>query len=723
MDDRATPRGHHRARNRGDAYHRALDECARVAREEFAIAKSAFDEAEQLGLHLKAAVGKVARRASADGAAVEDARARLQELEAKLDAILSNSLRATKAGLQAKQGALDRFTVTLFGRTMAGKSTIREALTRGDGATIGKGAQRMTQEVREYTWNALRILDTPGIGAYEGNEDRARALSAIDETDVVLFLVSSDGIQEESFKGMRTLWEQNKPLLFVLNVKRDLQKAVYMRRFLADPRSVFDDSEIRGHINRIHTLADNFLGMRNIRVFPIHAQAAYLSTRPEYGEHADALAEHCRLGDLLGELETEVRRRGIVRRLQTVLDGTLVSLLDLQAELAEQAKTVKRAATYLKDKFGELDIWLNGFVRSANSRAETEASQLVQPLRSSVSSFIDENIEREDVAERWRGKVKALGIEAWLERQQAAVLDELRSRLVEFSLEMAVESKLVGEFDAANPAQFDPWDVKRTLRRAGTGASALGGVVVVGALLNWWNPAGWVMGAIALASLGFAGLSWLFDDREKKLQRQKARAADQLRGSIDELERKVAGSLKKWFYDGVTSGLLCVIRNDTKQLYDGMFDVARALGEGSRQVGTIVERLNQRLLVRTGHFVGTPIVEERIARVVREPGVRTKLLWRDESDDTRFCRHVGVALGEWVDGIPDGPVPQKVARALRPASVSPTKVSVSGRSAIARVPQHEVGRAIGRGGSNVSLASRLLGIRIKVIVEESHAHG
>ena len=84
---------------------------------------------------------------------------------------------------------------------------------------------------------------------------------------------------------------------------------------------------------------------------------------------------------------------------------------------------------------------------------------------------------------------------------------------------------------------------------------------------------------------------------------------------------------------------------------------------------------------------------------------------------------MGLAIGEWVDGIPDGPIAQKVAWSLRPASISPTRVSISAQTAVVRVSQQEVGRAIGRRGSNVSLASRLVGIRIKVIGEESHAHG
>lgn len=704
-------------------YEDALDECARVARVELEVAEHALRDTEQIARQIMAELETVVRRAPTDGAAIENARARLQELKSTLERTLDNSLRATRAALHAKEAVLNRFTVTLFGRTMAGKSTIREALTRGDGATIGKGAQRTTRDVREYTWNSLRIIDTPGIGAYEGDEDRAQALSVIDETDIVLFLVSSDGIQEESFKGMQELRQQNKPLLFVLNVKRDLEKPVNMRRFLKEPRSVFDDNELRGHFDRIHKLAGEYLGMRDIRIIPIHAQAAFLSTRPEHKEHADLLVEHCRLGDLLDALKSEVARRGTVRRVQTIVDGTQVSLLDLQEELGEQAKTVRRTAQYLEDKFSELDLWLDGFVRATNARAETEAAQLVQPLRASVSSFIDENIEREDVGNRWNRKVRELDIEGWLKRQQTAILDELRGRLVEFSREMSVEAELIGKFDAAKPSQFDPWDVKRSLRWVSAAGGALAGVAAVAgcfAAPNFWNPVGWIAGFVSVIALG---LSWLFGDRELELQRQKAKATSQLRESIDKLEHEVAKGLKKWFYDSVTSRLVRAIRKDTKQLYNGMRDVSRSLDDGARQVGAIVEGLNRRLLVRVGQFVGTPVEEARIARVVRDPGVRAKFLWRDSIDNPAFCKEVGRAIGEWVDGIPDGPIVQKVAWSLRPASVSPTRVSISAQTAVVRVSQPEVGLAIGRRGSNVSLASRLVGIRIKVIGEESHAHG
>jgi hypothetical protein len=705
------------SKRRGNAYHDALDECARVASEEFGVAIGAIQDAEEIGRRLKLDVGAAAQRAPADGTAVEDARAKLQQIDARLGTTLATSLRKTSAALDAKQRVLNRFTVTLFGRTMAGKSTIREALTGGDGASIGKGAQRTTRDVCEYTWNSLRIIDTPGIGAYEGDEDRDRALSVIDETDVVLFLVSSDGIQEESFKGMQQLRQQNKPQLFILNVKRDLEKSVNMRRFLKDPQTVFDEEEIRGHCDRIHKLAGEYLGIRDVRIIPIHAQAAYLSTRPVHQDHADNLAEYSRLGDLLDALEAEVSRRGRVRRVQTIVDGTQVSLLDLQEELGEQAKTVRRAAQYLEDKFSELDVWLNGFVRATIASFETEVSQLVQPLRDSVSVFIDENIERKDVGERWTREVRALKIKGWSKTQQKAILDELRGRLVEFSREIAEDSEFIGKFDTANPSQFDPWDVKRSLRWVSAAGGALAGVAAIAssfAAANFWNPVGWIAGGVSLIALG---VSWFFGDREKKIQRQKAKVATELRESIDELEAEVVSGLKKWFNENVKSRL-GAMRKDTKKLYTGMREVSQSLNDGASEVGAIVEKLNRRLLVRAGQFVQSPVEDAHIFRVVRDPGIRTKFIWRDGTENRAFCKQVGLAIDEWIDGIPDGPVAHKIALSLYPATVSPKQVSISGQTACVRIPEHEVGRAIGRRRGNVSLASRLVNIRIKVIGTE-----
>ena len=63
--------------------------------------------------------------------------------------------------LDALERDLEKFSITLFGRTMAGKSTLMEVLTEGDGSAIGMGAQRTTRDIRSYEWNGLAVTDVP----------------------------------------------------------------------------------------------------------------------------------------------------------------------------------------------------------------------------------------------------------------------------------------------------------------------------------------------------------------------------------------------------------------------------------------------------------------------------------------------------------------------------------------------------------------------------------
>lgn len=63
------------------------------------------------------------------------------------------------------------FSIVVYGRTEAGKSTLMEILTCGNGDSIGKGGQRTTLDVRDYYWQGLKITDVPGISAFGGKKE------------------------------------------------------------------------------------------------------------------------------------------------------------------------------------------------------------------------------------------------------------------------------------------------------------------------------------------------------------------------------------------------------------------------------------------------------------------------------------------------------------------------------------------------------------------------
>ena len=97
--------------------------------------------------------------------------------------------------VERKAQKLDTFHLTLFGRTMTGKSTLMEILTKGDGKSIGNGAQRTTRDVRSYEWQELTVTDVPGVAAFDGDCDEQIAHDATTDADLVLFMITDDDPQ------------------------------------------------------------------------------------------------------------------------------------------------------------------------------------------------------------------------------------------------------------------------------------------------------------------------------------------------------------------------------------------------------------------------------------------------------------------------------------------------------------------------------------------------
>lgn len=67
-----------------------------------------------------------------------------------IESAFNNLSFAFKEDLENLRENLSKFSVTLFGRTMAGKSTLMEILTNGDGLSIGNGAQRTYCRKKEF---------------------------------------------------------------------------------------------------------------------------------------------------------------------------------------------------------------------------------------------------------------------------------------------------------------------------------------------------------------------------------------------------------------------------------------------------------------------------------------------------------------------------------------------------------------------------------------------
>lgn len=696
----------------------ALADCTEVAFGELVFAEKAVAQAAAHVNALRLAVANASVSSPSDGASVDAARSSLRELRTRLDDLATRHTAAAYESLAARASRADQFTVTLFGRTMAGKSTIREAITRGDGSTIGRGGQRTTRRIHEYPWNSeqLRLVDTPGVGAFDGDHDATLAFSAVEHADVLLFLVSSDGIQEDVFKAMRYVRDLNKPTIFVLNVKRNLDKPVLLRRFLADPSTVFGERQLAGHRARIRTLAIEFLGMQNPRIVPVHAQAAFLSTRPEHRACAAALEQHCRLGDLLDAIHDEILQCGSVRRLQSIVDGTRISIADLRDELAVHADAIERMARHLMSKQADLDRWFEQFGHDARSGTKTHIALLLQPLRDEIDPFLVENLTREDVGQRWKECVDRIALKQELAQHARSILDTLRSRLIELTRELRIESDLLGMPDFAAPPGYSPSNTKKWLGWVSAGAGAVSLAAETAAIIT--GAAVFPPLALAFAAVGLIsfGLSWFAKDRGTKLRDKRAEAGRQLRDQVNRLELGHVEEALHWFDNKVEGVVIANVRREVTHLCDTMRDIVGRLRAARADLDATIHDLDRRLLVQTSHLLGRPFGESDLDSVVRDPGHGCKFLWR-RAPMNGFAEAASSILGETVVGVRSGTLREVVSRALAPAAISPAMVRIEVDLARVIAPHSQAERARGRDGRNVALARQLAGVEIKIETE------
>jgi len=98
--------------------------------------------------------------------------------------------------------------VVFMGRTQAGKSTLIEALSAGSGDRIGDGRQRFSRDVCVRPIAKLpgvAIVDTPGVGARDGDEDRQLAFDQVPLADLVVWVGSNNSLQEEAAQALRLI--------------------------------------------------------------------------------------------------------------------------------------------------------------------------------------------------------------------------------------------------------------------------------------------------------------------------------------------------------------------------------------------------------------------------------------------------------------------------------------------------------------------------------------
>jgi small GTP-binding protein len=701
-----------------DEYVQALNECKKVAEKQALYVSKKLDNLKEIlrdsNDNLNLFINQVR---DLEELKDESLTSLLEKLNQSISENLSTGITNIENSIDRKRENLSTFTVTLFGRTKAGKSTIREALTNGDGETIGKGSQRTTRDIREYYWNNLRVIDTPGISAYEGEEDVKIAESIIDESDLILFLVTNDSIQETEFEKLVQLKSQNKPIIILLNVKVDIDDEIYREIFLNEHREIVSLNGQAGHVERIKEYSKKYLGSSNIEILPIHALSAFKSTKVEDKNLSRELYNASNINKVKFMLRELIVNQGKQKRVLSFRDDYIYYLRSLENIYWSSYKEIKPRIRYIQSKHNEIKKWFGEFKNKGFETIDGEVSQIFTQLASEVDPFVDNYAGDKNAEKVWDGKVESYKIQEKINRIYRDLFEEATRHLNEFARQITFEASNLN----FNNDMGDIGDLKKGImgRIARWGGVALDVAWMV-SLTNFWNPAGWVSAVIGVGGAIVTLFSWLTGNDSKRFDRKKSEIKSDMKKQIKKMAKDTNKQLWDVFKKDIVNHLYQQINVALDKNIELLFRYLEMIKESAISLRDEEKSENVSLFKLLYKLTYNRDFDNLMVKIAREQGITSKVLTNEDemlrhNESRRLLENV---LGERIIYIEFVNEPSELLkRALFPANTDNVDFEINMPNITIRAGKESVKQIIGKKGRNIRLTNRLFD-DINITVEE-----
>ncbi len=374
----------------------------------------------------------------------------LEQTQKKLSVEILHNLEAVSATLQAKQRALNHFSIAFMGRTKAGKSTLHAVITKEGWESIGIGKQRTTRYNRIYEWKNIRIIDTPGIGAPGGKTDEEVARSIIEEADVICYVVTNDSIQESEFEFLKVLKDKTKPLIILLNIQYNLRDSRRLEHFLKNPDRWFASegkSGIGGHLNRIHRYAQQHYANSYLTIVPVMLLAAQMAQESEYEQYANQLFKASRIQDFLDSIRVSLIDYGAIRRSQTLLGSTVGSIEQPYQWITQQVDAYSTLATQLQSKRQNLRQKLQTAQQDSQEQLQQRIKEKFKTVVNQVPRFAEEHWEadKHHMQTGWQRLLERQAFEQQLKTVADNICHDFQQEVQEAIAEIGNELKIINK--------------------------------------------------------------------------------------------------------------------------------------------------------------------------------------------------------------------------------------------------------------------------------------
>ena len=530
----------------------------------------------------------------------------IQGIRGSFNEIIDNSLTSNREVLDKKRRNIRYFTIAFMGRTKAGKSTLHKVITQQENDDIGVGKLRTTRYNRSWYWNKLRIVDTPGIGAPGGEADTDIAKSIIDEADVVCYVVTSDSIQETEFDFFSTIKERNKPLYIILNVKSNLNQAIRLKRFIANPddwRLGDGPQSIKGHIERIHDKLDGKYIMDAVRIIPIHLLAAQIALSGEQdSKTSKILFDASNISEFTNSVKKEVQLSGSLKKSLSVIDGTSYQINTIWHKIYADLKSLKEGNEVLKKKQAKNYTFFKNELTQVEQYLKTIFQGTRDDLHNRASAFASEHYDDEDAGKAWSKDMVVKSINKRLEQQIQERFNDLNEKIKSELEEMIMDMRI--SLATNNIGSNVSGESVTNTRFA-----AKVFVSVISTALFVWNPLGWSMAVLTVVGIIGSFLTSLFTSKSEKIRKAtenlRKQLCDSIDSGIDKNLKQVLKNTRKSMNDTYKS-IDSVLKAYTKNADDIITDMDSLV----KQVQEKENAINSLISLRILDFVGKNPVKE-----------------------------------------------------------------------------------------------------------------
>lgn len=587
-------------------YKTAIEQCAVVASEDFSslspIYKHIVDACTGIINEIKAYKMSLSPETgySADVAEVITTFAEI------LNKDVLGQCQQAQISLDQKRRTVSDFTISLLGRTKAGKSTLHAILTNEGREKIGEGCQRTTRYNRVYQWNLLRLIDTPGIGSAEaaGRTDDEIAQSVLGESDILCVVVVDDSILRDVLEFIERIAALNKPIIILLNHKENIRPEVKYHRFLNNPREWIEtegEANLDGHISRILKYAQDHGFASLIKVYPVFLLPALMSSEEKYAEDSNLLWESSNVEAFIEQLKDWITVYGKIKRSQTILDEA-VQVLGRSIHSIEEAKAllIEQKEKLIRQKKRTLSS-LQDTEKEVYTHIEKELKDRYDALaRDDARKFAEEEYCCEgNHAEHWKKYMERIGFEQTIRNsvnEEIQVYTQKVDDVVQSMVEdLHYSAKIsICDHNIDIPTQFD----FRTPTRLLGGIVSAVGTILLG-VLGYSNPIGW---ALSLGGLAIEIVSGFFKTKEQRSQE-----------AIDKIYKSVKNSIENNASEAIRKNLeniqSCLSKNTKKvemvfeDLIKGLDKVAAMAGKLQTEYVSAQAALNQLYAFRLVQFI------------------------------------------------------------------------------------------------------------------------